>query len=114
MEKMIAYCGLRCDMCPTFLATQENDDKKREKVAEQWSKQFGMNLAAQDINCDGCKSFTGKLFGHCSNCEIKKCCSEKKMDNCASCDNYACKILNVFFEFAPHAKDCLEKLRKNM
>jgi len=28
MGKMIAFCGINCVECPTFLATQANDDKK--------------------------------------------------------------------------------------
>ena len=38
--QMTAYCGLNCTECPTYLATQKDDDKLRDKVAKQWSKQF--------------------------------------------------------------------------
>ena len=113
MEKMIAYCGLDCTQCPTFTATRENDDAARETVAKQWSKMFQMNLTAKDINCDGCKSGTGRLFGHCLNCEIKKCAAAKELDNCASCEEYACENLEAFFAFAPHARKSLEKIRAN-
>jgi hypothetical protein len=30
---MIAYCGLVCSNCPAFLATKNNDNTAREKVA---------------------------------------------------------------------------------
>ena len=33
MPKMIAYCGLVCSNCPTFLATKNDDDAAREKTA---------------------------------------------------------------------------------
>jgi len=34
---MIAMCGLDCNDCIAFIATQKNDDKLREKVVEAWS-----------------------------------------------------------------------------
>jgi hypothetical protein len=37
MKEMIAFCGLVCSDCPTYIATQTNDDEKRAKVARQWS-----------------------------------------------------------------------------
>lgn len=112
MEKMIAYCGLTCTECPTFLATKKNDDQQRDAVVKKWSKMFNMSLSREDINCNGCKSETGILFGHCSNCQIKKCCQEKGYETCASCEDYACDTLSGFLAFVPHAKDALEEMRK--
>jgi hypothetical protein len=54
MKEMVAYCGLVCTECPTYQATQKNDNNARAKIAEAWSKQFKVNLKAEDINCDGC------------------------------------------------------------
>jgi len=54
MEKMISRCGLVCTECPAYIATQEDDDKKREEVAELWSKQFKMDIKPKDVNCVGC------------------------------------------------------------
>jgi hypothetical protein len=51
---MIAICGIKCNECPAFLATQENDDLKRKEVAEMWSKEFQAAFKPEDINCDGC------------------------------------------------------------
>ncbi len=33
MPKMIACCGLVCTECPTFIATQDDDDEARAKTA---------------------------------------------------------------------------------
>lgn len=114
MEKPIACCGLNCSECPTYLATQKNDDTAREKVVAQWKKQFNMNLQIPDINCDGCLSNTGRLFMHCRNCEIKKCCAGKGLANCAPCNDYACEKLKTFHAFVPHAKTGIEKIRKDL
>ena len=34
---IIAYCGLNCSNCGTYLATQNNDNAKKIEVAKEWS-----------------------------------------------------------------------------
>jgi len=114
MEKMIAFCGLTCTECPAFLATQNDDDTERKKTAEIWSEQYGMALKAEDINCDGCLSDTGKLVGHCNVCKIRKCGQEKSLANCAHCDEYACEKLSNFFTVAAHSKTTLDGIRSTL
>ena len=101
---MTAYCGLNCAACPTYLATQKDDDKEREKVAKQWSKQFNMTLKPSDMNCDGCKAEKGRLFGFCRICEVRKCGAQKKMATCAHCDDYGCDKIQGLFELEPEIK----------
>ena len=114
MEKMIAFCGLTCTDCPAFLATQNDDDAKRKKTAEMWSEQYGMAVKPKDINCDGCLTDTGRLFGHCNVCEIRKCGQEKGLANCAHCGEYACEKLENFLQMVPHAKSTLDEIRSSL
>jgi hypothetical protein len=114
MEKMIAFCGLDCAECPTFLATREEDDKKREQVAEQWSKEYKAQFKPEDINCDGCLSGNGRLFSHCKVCEIRTCGREKKLANCAYCNEYPCQKLVGFFQMVPQSKVTLDKIQKGL
>lgn len=44
MQPMIAYCGLVCSDCPTYLATQNDDDIAREKTAKYYSDKYGLSL----------------------------------------------------------------------
>ena len=108
MEKMIAYCGLVCSDCPTFLATINDDDVARVKTAALYSEKFGFNLNPEDINCDGCLSEGGKLIAYCQTCDIRKCCKVKKHDNCAVCDEQPCDKLVQFHKFSPDAKACFD------
>ena len=113
-DKMVAFCGITCTECPAFLATQKDDNGERKKVAELWSKQFKVEIKPEDVNCDGCLSESGRLFGHCKVCEIRKCGQEKRVKNCACCDDYACEKLNNFIDQVPDAKTTLEEIRKNL
>jgi len=114
MDKMIAFCGITCTACPAFLATQKDDESERKKVADLWSKQFNAEVKPEDINCDGCLSESGQLFGHCEVCEIRKCGREKHVQNCAYCPDYACEKLNDFIDQVPDAKTTLKEIRKNL
>ncbi len=111
-EKMIAFCGIGCSECPTFLATQKNDDKMREETAKKWSEMFHAEIKPADINCDGCVSQSSRLFSYCGMCEIRKCGKEKKVKNCAYCDEYPCEKLSNFLKNAPEAKATLDEIRK--
>ena len=114
MEEMIAFCGIDCAQCPAYIATQKDDDKEREEVAELWSSLFNMKLAPRDINCDGCLPQTGRHFRHCRACEIRSCAQGRSVKNCASCDAYACTQLREWFVIVPRAKLTLDKIRGNL
>ncbi len=114
MDKIIAYCGLTCSSCPAFLATQENNDKKRKEVAKMWSEMFKSDIKPEDINCDGCLSEGERIFNHCKVCEIRKCGRKREVKNCAHCEDYTCEKLGKFFEMAPEAKASLEEIRKSL
>ena len=111
---MIAFCGLNCHECGAFIATKNNDDEKRLEMAKLWSKQFNADIKPSDINCDGCHSDTGKIFGHCKVCEVRKCGKEKSLDNCGYCDEYSCEKLGMVFKMMPHAKKQLDEIKSKL
>ncbi len=94
---MFGYCCIECNKCQAYVATQNDDDELRAKVAEQWK------MKAEDINCSGCKS--GKaLF----NCEAKQCAVKKGLPTCAHCGDFA----SCDKEFWARSKDLKEKVRE--
>ena len=107
---MFAYCGLNCSHCDAYIATQENNDSKRESTAQDWSKMYNTEVKPEQINCDGCKS-DGVKFFYCNMCEIRQCCVSNNVDNCAACANYICPTLADFIKLAPEAGVALEILR---
>ena len=110
---MIAYCGLDCEKCDAFIATANNDDVLRAKIAEQWSKEYGAQMKPEDINCTGCKS-KGVKFFYCQNlCEIRKCALQKGIETCAPCSEYPCDKLDFVHKNAPNAKTTLDALKSS-
>lgn len=88
MNKFIAYCGLDCEKCEARIATINNDDALREKVAKKWSELNKTKITKEMINCNGCR-VEGVKTPFCDNiCEIRKCAVEKKVEACCSCNEF--------------------------
>ena len=115
MEKMIARCGIVCSECGAFIATKTGDEKLREKTAKEWSAMFKADIKPEDVYCDGCTQNEGYLFSHCHECEIRKCCDEKKLENCAHCDEFICDKLEGFFKYLPpNTKENMIKIHRSL
>jgi len=85
MDKFIAYCGLDCSKCEARIATINNDDNLRKKVAKEWSEMNQVEILPSMINCEGCR-LDGVKSVFCDRlCEIKKCASNNKFDTCGDC-----------------------------
>jgi hypothetical protein len=111
MEKAIAFCGLTCSDCPAYLATQDDSDEERRRVAETWSKEYNSDIKPEDISCDGCLPGHTRYFHHCFDCDIRACGIARGVENCAFCDEYACEKLDRFFGLVPAAKTTLDAIR---
>ena len=85
MNKYTAYCGLNCKTCEARLATVNNDNELRKKVAAEWSKLNQEEILPEMINCEGC-CMDGVKTPFCESlCEIRKCAIKNNMETCMSC-----------------------------
>lgn len=85
MNKFTAYCGLNCETCEARLATVNNDNELRKKVAAEWSKLNQVEISPEMINCEGCRMDGVKTPFCDSLCEIRKCAIKNNMETCRSC-----------------------------
>jgi len=114
MNEIVSFCGLLCNECGAFIATKNDDDKKREEVAQLWIKEYNVDIKPEEINCTGCLSDSEPLFRHCKVCEVRKCGREKGIKNCAYCDEYACERLEKILQMAPETKKRLDKIKSTL
>ena len=85
MNEFIAYCGLNCEACEARLATMNNDDALRRKVAREWSELNGVEITTEMINCSGCR-IPGVKTPYCDSlCPIRQCAMGKQMETCGCC-----------------------------
>jgi len=115
MNPMIAYCGLDCSSCPIHLATLEPDPHKQQSmksdIVRMGAELYKVHLTIEDItDCDGCRTGS-RLYSGCSNCEIRKCAVNRRLDSCAFCEDYNCDLLQKHFMTDPDSRKRLEAMR---
>lgn len=85
MNKFIAYCGLDCEKCEARIATVNNDNELRKKVAAEWTELNQVEITPEMINCSGCRVDGVKTPFCDSLCEIRQCGLSKKIETCGGC-----------------------------
>jgi hypothetical protein len=111
MSDMIAYCGLDCNKCDAFKATQANNLEFKRLIAERWTRELKIKFEPEDIECDGCKS--SRLSAWCLRvCKVRPCAEVRGVKTCAHCSDYRCQVLDRFLSDEPIARTNLEAIRR--
>ena len=87
-QALLAPCGLYCGVCGIYMASRDNNQKLRDKLANA----YGVN--PEQIACKGCLS--DEKFVYCQACGIRSCVSEKEYDGCHQCDTFPCQLIDDF------------------
>ena len=112
MNQYIACCGLDCETCEARLATVNNDDALRAKVAKLWSDLNGVEITSEMINCVGCR-INGVKTPYCESlCPIRQCALGRGVETCGDCSEMeSCEKLGAITE---HNTDALNRLKTNV
>ncbi|MBP3736015.1 MAG: DUF3795 domain-containing protein [Lachnospiraceae bacterium] len=99
MKDYIACCGLDCETCEARIATMNDDDALRRKVAKLWSELNGAEITPEMINCSGCR-IAGVKTPYCdSMCMIRQCAMKRKVETCGSCpEKGTCEKLGAIIQ----------------
>lgn len=113
MNRLIACCGLDCEICDARNAALTNDSALREKTAALWTKLNGVTITPEMIDCTGCRT-EGTKTPFCERlCPIRRCVREKNLDTCAECPQMgACPTLGRIAANTPLAMENLKQLRQ--
>jgi len=87
-SELLAPCGLYCGVCGVYVATRDDNQKLKGKLA----KAYGVEL--DQVACRGCLS--GEIFVYCRTCGIRACVMEKGYDGCHECHEFPCKLIDDF------------------
>ena len=109
MKKTIACCGLDCETCEARMATLNNDDTQRKKIAKLWSDLNGVEITPEMINCVGCR-IDGPKTPYCESlCPIRPCATGRGVETCGGCvEMERCEKLGAITE---HNADALKRLK---
>ena len=111
MNEYIAYCGLDCQACEAYLATVNDDNELRAKVAKEWSDLNQVEITPEMINCAGCRTQGVKTIYCDSLCQIRQCAIGKQFETCGACPEMkSCGKLSMVTENNAEALHRLEKL----
>ena len=110
MKEFIAYCGLDCEKCEARIATGNNDDQLRQKVAKDWSEMNQTDITPEMINCAGCR-IEGVKFAYCdSMCPIRQCAMKNGFETCGNCAKMkSCEKISMI---TGNNKEALETLTR--
>ena len=103
MKKLIAYCGLDCAKCDARIATLNNDNALREKVA--------VEITPEMINCEGCR-MNGLKTPYCNSlCPIRQCALDKGCETCGNCSAInGCQTVGMIIS---NNEEALDNLKNN-
>ena len=109
MKDFIGFCGLDCETCEARIATINQNDDLRQKVARAWSEMNGVEITPEMINCTGCR-IDGPKTPYCESlCPIRRCAMDKKLETCGGCaERETCEKLAAVTGNNP---DCLRNLK---
>ena len=112
MEYM-AYCGLLCNECPVYIATETKDEETRARLAEEYSGNH-IRFSAEDINCHGCFHEETGYSKICASCEIRNCARPKGLRNCGYCADYPCTFIESHVPEGLENRALLDRLKKGL
>ena len=99
VSEYIAYCGLDCETCEAHIATVDDDNDLRIKVAKEWSELNKVEITPEMINCAGCR-IDGVKTPFCDSlCPIRQCALSKDIETCGDCGEMStCEKLEMITE----------------
>ncbi len=89
---MESACGVRCSECPAYKAAARGAEY-RSRVAEAWSRIYGLVEPAERIHCGGCLGPEDQVFHTSRACKARLCCRARALRSCAECALDACPDL---------------------
>jgi hypothetical protein len=102
-KKFAAVCGLYCQACTIFIATNEDPARLKELAAR-------FQLPEEELKCGGCRS--DMRTPYCQQCKMFACAAERGLDFCVECSEYPCAELKQFQSQAPHRIELWEDLER--
>ena len=114
MGELIAYCGLDCGKCEARLATLNDDDDLRAKVAKRWSELNNVEITSEMINCEGCRVDGVKTVFCDELCQIRQCAMRNGFRNCGECEDVKdCGKVSMVISNNAEARERLTGLRND-
>ncbi len=111
---MIAYCGINCLKCKSYIATQSGNPEELATVAAKLSDLYKAEVKPEYVICDGCRVDKRHSYFCTNSCKMRKCCIERNYNSCIECGDFPCTELQFELSNNPEAIKNLEKLKQEI
>jgi hypothetical protein len=113
MGGKVSACGMDCETCDAYVATQTGDRELAKRTAARWSSYIGgAPVPIEATVCDGCMTGSDRKGGMCGACAVRACAIEKNVESCGHCADYGCATMEEFLKKIPAHRETLEKIRR--
>lgn len=99
----LAFCGLNCEECPVFQATQNRDEVHKRWLAAEASSE-DLCFSVKDMTCHGCHSLQRLESRMCQGCQVRACAALRSVENCGHCVDFPCKLIDRFVPIETDAR----------
>jgi predicted RNA-binding Zn-ribbon protein involved in translation (DUF1610 family) len=89
-RNLVSPCGLYCGVCAIRIATVDDNEKFRERLAPVYG------VKPEELHCEGCLAPVEKVWAYCKVCPIKTCAGERGYEGCHQCDEWPCAPIESF------------------
>ena len=86
----LTMCGYLCDICKAFAPNIKKKDERR-RLSALWRKYYGLDIPPERIYCEGCRSMKKDARRIDTDCPVRACVLQNKIDNCSECRKYPCE-----------------------
>ena len=90
-NRKVTMCGYVCDLCKAFAPNIKRKDE-RECLSALWRKYYDLDIPAENIYCEGCRSTKQDARLLDSNCPVRACVPQNQVDNCSECSKFPCEV----------------------
>lgn len=103
MNRIIAKCGYRCDLCPAY-ETNLKGEADKQRMSEALKKYYECNLPPEMVRpCKGCRAAREAPD---PNCPVYPCAVERGMETCGHCADFGCNKLKERMDVV---EECMAK-----
>ena len=98
-----SFCGLNCEECPVYQATQKQDQAHQVWLAAEYSSESSW-YAPAEMTCQGCHSQQRLESKMCQECALRKCASNRVRLTCAECPDFPCSLIDRYVSIETDAR----------
>ncbi len=103
VPKLAAVCGLFCEGCSIFIASQEDSERLALLAAR-------LGWSVEETYCEGCRA--ERRTAYCRSCTMFGCAADRGLAFCGECVEYPCEDLLAFGAERPHRADIAKDLEQ--